>query len=364
MGLRDIIRGALDVVGSGINFFTLSSNTQEDIQLNKADIVTSVTSWLAKGVARVELQTALEGSERDPLRILERPSTYYNGKNLLAAIAVDLCVVGTSHVRMLTRGGRLIGLMWIPHVQDISNNGKLEAYKYYTASGGEVIVPPRDMVVFRNGIDPGCIWRGRSPLRNTLNEVLTDEEAASFTYDTLKNMPVAGMLVGPKEGSFSSKTKADHEALEGKFQKHFSGDKRGRASLVTHAFEIGYMQPDMNKIDLAKLREIPEERICAALGVQPAVVSLGAGLQTTKVGATMIEMTRQSWRDGTMPLITIIQDAYNEQLVNRFDPGNYLKLSTSKIDDLRMSVDEITKLVSAQIITPEKAAELVGVEYA
>ena len=217
------------------------------------------------------------------------------------------------------------------------------------------------MIVFKRGLDSDNFRRGVSPLKNLLGEILTDSEAADFTHALVKNLPVPGLLIGPKEGMFAAKSSDQHKKLEESFQEHFTGNQRGKASLVTHAFEIGYVQPDMTKIDLARLRELPEERVCAALGIQPAVLGLGAGLQTTKVGATMVEMTRQSWRYGIIPLISIIQDVYNKYLIARFDPGNYLEFSVSGIDDLRMPIADIISLFQAGLISKTTATSLAGV---
>ena len=198
-------------------------------------------------------------------------------------------------------------------------------------------------------------------LKICLGEISTDSEAADFTYALVKNLPVPGLLIGPKKGYLLRKGAEHYKKLEDSFQEHFTGNQRGKASLVTHAFEIGYVQPDMTKIDLARLRELPEERVCAALGIQPAVLGLGAGLQTTKVGATMVEMTRQSWRYGIIPLISIIQDVYNKYLVARFDPSNELEFSVSGIDDLRMPIPDIISLFQAGLISKATATSLAGV---
>ena len=361
MSVWERARQVFDTGSGSTQFFTLTtSSSTGEAQLSSSDVVSSAITWIGKGVIQTEIRMDKD-SLVDVPRIINRPSSYYNGKSMLMAVTASLCINGTAFIRLLKTNNRIIGMLWLPVVMDVVEDGELKAYKYYTVKGGEVFIEPEDMLVFRHGVHPDCPWRGLSPLRNLLNEASTDSEAGSFTYDTLKNMPLAGMLVGPKEGYFQAKSKDDHNKLEKSFQEHFGGANRGKASLVTHAFEIGYVQPDMAKIDLARLRDVPEERICAALGVQPAVVSFGAGLQTTKVGATMVEMTRQSWKWGTLPIISIIEDTFNEQLVEKYDPGNKLNLSVAKIDDLRMPIKDILELLSAKVIDVPKAAELAGV---
>jgi hypothetical protein len=55
----------------------------------------------------------------------------------------------------------------------------------------------------------------------------------------------------------------------------------------TTAMQLGFAPRDL---DLSALRNVAEERVCAALGVPAAVVGFGTGLEQTKLGATMREL--------------------------------------------------------------------------
>ena len=354
----DKVKNLFDISSDWLQFIPLSEVSTSEAEIAKSDIVTTSINWLAKGVVQATPETTRPSKI---LQLVRKPHTNYNGKNWLTAVTTDLCVRGDSYTRILLEAGQPVGLMWLPKVEEVAEGERFVGYKYTNSNYNDVAVPPEEMIVFKLGVSPDNSRRGVSPLKNLLNEVMTDTEAALFTYTMLENMPTAGMVIGPKEGSFASKTDEQYAKLEESFQKHFGGKKRGRASLVTHAFEIGYVQPDMNKIDLAKLRELPEERVCGALGIQPAVLGFGAGLQTTKVGATMMEMTRQSWRYGVLPLIGVLQDTIQERLVDVYDPGNTFELSVSGIDDLRMPIAEIISLFQANLISANTAQQLAGI---
>ena len=351
------VKGFFD--GPGTQFISIDGAASQDTELDKSDLITSAIAWLAKGIT--QSVPTLKFANPSLLHVIEQPSTQYSGEDLITAVTADLCIRGTSYVRIIRSRNKLLGLMWLPKVDEATRDGKFSGYTYYNSNFFLTYVPTKDMIVFKRGLDSENLRRGISPLRNLLDEVLTDGEAANFTHSLIKNLPIPGLLIGPKEGVFSAKSSDQHKKLEASFQKHFTGNERGKASLITHAFEIGYVQPDMSKIDLARLRELPEERVCAALGIQPAVLGLGAGLQTTKVGATMVEMTRQSWRYGVIPLIKTIQNTYNKYLVDRFDTGNKLELSVSGIDDLRMPIPDIISLFQAGLISKLTAANLAGV---
>ena len=351
------VKGFFD--SPGTQFTSIDGVASQNTQLDESDLITSAIAWLAKGIT--QSVPTLKFANPSLLHVIEQPSTQYSGEDLVTAVTADLCIRGTSYVRIIRSRGKLLGLMWLPKVDEATREGKFFGYTYYNSNFLPRHVMAKDMIVFKRGLDSDNLRRGVSPLKNLLDEVLTDGEAASFTHALVKNLPVPGLLMGPKEGTFAAKSSDQFKKLETSFQEHFTGNQRGKASLVTHAFDISYVQPDMSKIDLARLRELPEERVCAALGIQPAVLGLGAGLQTTKVGATMIEMTRQSWRYGVIPLIKTIQNTYNKYLVDRFDTGNKLELSVSGIDDLRMPIPDIISLFQAGLISKLTAANLAGV---
>ena len=68
------------------------------------------------------------------LKVIEQPSTNYNGKDLITAVIADLCIRGTSYVRIIHRGETLLGLMWLPKVEEAQQKGKFSGYTYYNSS--------------------------------------------------------------------------------------------------------------------------------------------------------------------------------------------------------------------------------------
>jgi hypothetical protein len=85
-------------------------------------------------------------------------------------------------------------------------------------------------------------------------------------------------------------------------QRAFTGDKRGEALALGAPTEAQLLQYNMQGFDVGPIRDVSEERVCAAIGIPAAVVGFGTGLQQTKVGATMKEMRQLAWISGVIPL--------------------------------------------------------------
>ncbi|MFK4985474.1 phage portal protein, partial [Klebsiella pneumoniae] len=88
------------------------------------------------------------------------------------------------------------------------------------------------------------------------------------------------------------------EATKTWFKQAFGGDNRGGPLVMgapTDVTPYGFNPQQMN---MSEGRDVAEERVCACLGIPAAIVGFGAGLQQTKVGATMEELRKLAWNNG------------------------------------------------------------------
>ena len=72
------------------------------------------------------------------------------------------------------------------------------------------------------------------------------------------------------------------------------------------------------QMEMRAQRAIPEERGSAVLGVNAAVVGLGSGLATTKVGATLKEYREEAFESTVIPLYRDIQAHLTQQVLPVF----------------------------------------------
>jgi phage portal protein BeeE len=251
---------------------------------------------------------------------IDTPNPFYDGDILLKATAISWSLDGNAYWQKVRNSfGEILGYWYLPHFliePKWPRDGSvfISHYEYRPIGGVQPIrLPVRDVVHFRNGLDPRNIRLGFSALKPVMREVFTDEEAANFSATILRNMGVPGGIISPKATPITNE--GDAQRLKD-HMTGFKGDKRGEwlvFGVPTEAHQFGF---DPNNLMLGNLRDIAEERVCAALGIPAAVVGFGSGLQQTKVGATMRELRKEAWDS----CITPMQNSMARQLTRQALP--------------------------------------------
>jgi HK97 family phage portal protein len=307
------------------------------------------------------------------LRLLSRPNPFYGGRTLWMATVLDFAWGEAFWIKIRNRSDEVIQLWWVPRTtmqpKWPNDGGKtyIDHYEYRPGAGGKEDIAVRDVVHFRFGVDPRNTRRGLSQLGALWREVATDDQAANFAASILRNLGVLGVVISPKEAGTVGNKEAVKEVKE-YIQNHFTGDKRGEALALGAPTDVNLLQYNMQGFDTSPIRDLSEERVCAALGIPAAVVGFGTGLQQTKVGATMKELRQLAWTGGIIPMQEIIADEVDRSLIPEFEAGREnrfrLRFDTSKVralwEDANEKHDRIRKDVLASIITPMQAQQLLG----
>jgi hypothetical protein len=149
-------------------------------------------------------------------------------------------------------------------------------------------------------------------------------------------------------------------------EENFKGVNRGRPLAVGAPTKISQFPWEPNKIDLGKIRNIPEERITALIGVPAAVVGFGTGLQQTKVGATMGELRRLAYENCIIPIQSMILEELNVKLLPDFDTNfnRVLDFDRSNVrvlqEDENKKVERIDRAVSGGWLQVSEGQRLAG----
>ncbi|WP_339745602.1 phage portal protein [uncultured Maricaulis sp.] len=296
-----------------------------------ASVFTAPVQWIARALPEARL-TVKRGrrdgveedlANHDLVKLVANPNAYYGDMALWMATVFSFCFEGNAYwVKLRNAAGRPVQLWYVPHwmMEPIgSRDGSefLTHYRYSPGGGIEpIIISPDDVVHFRHGIDPSNPRRGLSPIDGVLREIFMDLEASNFVAALLRNMGVPGVVIAPKAGALP--TADDVEATKTWFKQSFGGDKRGDPLVMgapTDVHQFGFNPQQMN---MDGARDVAEERICACLGVPAAVVGFGAGLQQTKVGATMESLLRLAWHSGVLPYCRMFADELSRSLLPDF----------------------------------------------
>lgn len=292
------------------------------------------------------------------LWLLLRPNGWYSGITLFKGILADRTFNGITYIlKVRSDLGNVVELWWAPSftVQPVSEGEDFITYYRYTPPGGAAMdLRVEDVIRLPDGMDPLDPRKGNSPMQCLMREVMTDEEAGEMTGHLMANLGVPGVILFPKQGSIPPKVA---EQIKQDFTDKTTGERRGEPLVMEKEMgvdRLGFSPGDMN---MRELRGIPEERITAVMGVNAAVVGLGAGLATTKVGATLKEYREEAFESTIIPLYREIALELTNQLLNDFLPIDqwrvWFDLSQVRVlqEDENAKSERITKQFQSGLIT-------------
>jgi len=292
-----------------------------------SSVVAAPVLWIARTLPEAPIAVERDGEiDRDHAmaRLLRSPNPFYSGHVMEMALAISLVTTGNGYLLKVRNRYRGPAELWFapswmmrPHAPD---DGSVYISHYeYSPLGVPIRVETEDVVHLRYGLDPRNPRLGLGQLGSLLREVFTDDEAAAFTASLLRNAGVPGLVVSPGDSSSAVVTEQDKKDTKEYFKQAFSGDARGEPLVMTGPTKVEQFGFNPQQMDLAKLREIPEERVCAVLGIPAAVVGFGSGLAQTKVGATMSEMREMAYESCIIPMQRMICADYDRQLLPDFE---------------------------------------------
>lgn len=321
-----------------------------------ASVVMAPVMWLQRALpeATLAMRERIQGGKVEPvdehpmLELIRNPNPFYGDIALWAATILSFATDGNAYwIKVRNTAGQVVELWYTPHWMIEPKAGYdgsefLSHYEYTPGTGyGRFPLAPQDVVHFRNGLNPRDLRRGYAPMQNVIREIFADMESSNFVASLLRNMGVPGVVISPKGGAMP--TPEDVEATKTWFQQTFSGDGRGGTLVMGAPTDVQPYGFNPQQMNLSEARDVAEERVCAALGIPAAVVGFGAGLQATKVGATMEEMRKLAWHNGVLPLGRALADELQRSLLPDFQRSGDRKryeLFWDTDDVLALSEDE------------------------
>lgn len=337
-------------------------------------------AWMARTFPEAPLRVQQKkGGDLVPLpdfpmtTLVATPNPHYAGLLLWQATIADWVYDGNAYWGKI-RGdaGRPTQLWWLPTgtvEPRWDDDGKTFITHYdYTVGGQTIELAPADVVHFRYGLDPENVRKGLSPLRSVLREVLTDEEAALFSSALLRNVGVPGVVLAPDPTAGQvgpPLTAQEVEVVKADFMAKFGGARRGEPLVLGVPMKVSTLSFSPDQMDLGRLRELPEERITAALGIPAMVVGLGAGLSRSTF-SNYEESRRAAYESNLIPTQRLFAAELQTQLLGDFgDPGRLLvDFDLSQVRILQPDVDALWKRLDVGVqggwVMVDEARERVG----
>lgn len=259
-------------------------------------IVVAVVRWVARNFPESPVRIrrlnpdgtylSIPPSQTGPgfmLTLIERPNPYFSGVLQWIATIIDLFITGNGYwIKIRDAFDRPAELWYVPKkfmrpAWPLDGSVFISHY-LYRIDGVDYRIEPRNVIHFRDGINPDNMREGQSSLAAILREIYTDDEAGNFSAQVLTNLGVPGVIIAPSNTAGGREVKVDPETIKTKFRDTFGGDGRGEPLVLSAPADIKVLSWSPEQMDLKGLRRIPEERISAVLGVPAGVAQLGAGL--------------------------------------------------------------------------------------
>jgi HK97 family phage portal protein len=324
-----------------------------DLGLNS--IVMACVNWIADNFAGAPvIVTMPKGDDREPVKghlltqLLENPNPYYSGALLWKPTLYSYHVAGNAYWQKIRSPiGQVRHLYYLPHtiVRCVSLEGEFISYYEIWDGVRWNAVPREDIVHFRNGLKVGDRRYGVGDLDSVLREVFTDNEAARFSANILRNMGIPGGIISSSD---SDNPITDAPAIKAAFMNATTGDRRGEVIVVTTPLKYDPPTTNPKDINVDEFRKKAEERIPAVLGIHPAVPGLGAGLDRSTY-SNMEEAFRAAWRNNLIPTQTVLAAELTTQLLPDLGrPNERVEFDYSDVEALQESRnDQVTRAVAA-----------------
>lgn len=341
-------------------------------------------NWVCRQLPEPEFQvvvTRRDGTD-EPIAnhpvttLLCNPNPHYDGDALLAATAKSYLVAGNAYWIIERDGmGRAARIYYAAHWEVSPRWGQdgrdfIVDYLYRPGGMGQgVAIPVEDVVHFRFDLNPYLGGRiSNSPMYPILREVLADNEASTYMAMILRNMGIPGVLIGPKSNEHDAVIPKDaRDQLEELWVQKFTGDRRGRPLVSSHALEATQLGITPEQLVLEKVRNVPEDRIAAAIGISPMVAGLTSGA-SHKTYANYQEARRAAYEDCIVPMMCRFALAIDRAILPDF-PG--AKTVRSRWDFKRVTglqehakdvAERSVKLFAGGIVMRNEARQMINLE--
>jgi len=350
-----------------------------DLGLN--GIVASAIDWYVRNYpqATVKYYRPVDSQQAEPVEdhpviaLMAQPDPMVMGSLFWSWVIQDYKLFGNTYLRKIrsTTRGVVTALQFLPQdmVRPVGNGINPLTHYVYTTDGRSFDIPVSDIIHIRYGREPSDIRLGRSPVTAVLREIATDNTASTTAWGLLANGAMPSLIVGPDAKDQTVDISMD-DARQVKRQLHedLSGDGSGGIVVMTGAYKMDRVSLTPSELALDSVRRVPEERICSALGLNPMVLGLGAGLERSTY--SNYERAQQAaWEDGMVPLLRVLADAITADLLPEYpetQQGDFVQYDLEGVralaDDLSAEADRAEKLYKAGIIDRAEAKRIAGLE--
>ena len=352
-----------------------------DLGLNS--IIASAMDWYIRNwpqatpqvMRRVDSMQAEPLEDHPILQLIAEPEPGMVGNLLWGWIVQDYKLFGNAYLRkqrISGPGSQVVALQYIPQdmIRPVGDGRNPLTHYTYTTDGRSFQLEIADVIHFRYGRDPDDIRLGRSPVQSVLREIATDNTASTSAFGLLANGAMPSIMVGPdaKDSGQIDMSPDDARQIKRSLRENLTGDNAGGIVVMSGPYKVDRVSLTPSELALDSVRRVPEERICSALGINPMVLGLGAGLDRSTY--SNYERAQQAaWEDGMVPLLRMVSDTLTVALLPDFpesQEGDSVRFDLSNVralmDDRQAEAERAERLYKAGVADLAEAKRIAGLE--
>jgi HK97 family phage portal protein len=352
-----------------------------DLGLNS--IIASAMDWYIRNwpqaipqvMRRVDSMQAEPLEDHPVLQLIAEPEPGMVGNLLWGWIVQDYKLFGNAYLRkqrISGPGSQVVALQYIPQdmIRPVGDGRNPLTHYTYTTDGRSFQLEIADVIHFRYGRDPDDIRLGRSPVQSVLREIATDNTASSSAFGLLANGAMPSIMVGPdaKDSGQIDMSPDDARQIKRSLRENLTGDNAGGIVVMSGPYKVDRVSLTPSELALDSVRRVPEERICSALGINPMVLGLGAGLERSTY--SNYERAQQAaWEDGMVPLLRMVSDTLTVALLPDFpesQEGDFVRFDLANVralaDDRQAEAERAERLYKAGVADLAEAKRIAGLE--
>lgn len=220
----------------------------------------------------------------------------------------------------------------------------------------------KDEVIFIRGFnpttDPYQRWRGL-PKTDVLCKRLTRMESnMKNSVAQMQNGGVPGVLF-VKDLPHNKTSQPVISGIKDSWSK-FLANPANKGAPNIQAGDMGYVPIGSSLVDLDSidLEKVDNKAVCNVWGVSDILFNSDSSSTESNVK----EMIRQMYTNAVMPYTSMVDDAFNNELVTDFGAGfRYVKTDYSDVEELQTSLKEkVDALAASPVMIPNDVLEAMG----
>ena len=259
---------------------------------------------------------------------MRRPNPFMSGDIVQQYIINALHVSGNAYLlKQHNESGELVALYPLKGTES-----ELITYYIYETESGKIKLEANDVVHFKLGLDSVNHKLGSSPLKTVLREIYGDESAGQMATALLSNMGVPSVMITPKDDF--GPTPEEAEQISKTYQQKVSGKNKGKPLVMSGAMNVEKLSFSPKDLDIGLLRQVPEERISAVLGVPAILAGLGAGLKHATYSNAR-ELREFFTENKLIPLWRMVGEEITQQILLRDYTDNPLYEASYNFSEVR-----------------------------